>query len=204
MEKQLAQESIDALFAAAQASTAASVDAIRNNTLPELYNFSHAGQISNDELRAISLVNDQFARNLMHTMGAWLRTRLEVKLVAGEQLPYVEFVDRLPKPTYVCSIQLEPFDLQGLVELDLALASPIVDVLLGGEGQSAAVRELTDIEEEILASVLKIVVQELNGAWHPVGLQMAFVKRESDSNIQRIMGASEKILCVSFEVRSCA
>ncbi len=200
MEKQLGQESIDALFAAAQASAPESVGGAKAGT-PEIYNFSHAGQISNDELRAISMVNDQFARNLMHTLGGWLRTRFEVRLVAGEQLSYGEFVGRLSKPNYVCSILLEPFDVLGLLELDLALASPIVDVLLGGEGQAAAVRELTDIEEEILGSVLKIVVQELNVAWHPVGLQLAFSKRESDSQIQRILGPSEKMLCVSFEVR---
>jgi len=45
-------------------------------------------------MRAISSVNDLFARNLMHTMSAWLRTPFKMKLVAGEQLPFSEFLER--------------------------------------------------------------------------------------------------------------
>lgn len=201
MEKHLGQESIDALFSATQATMVDGTGGIKIGDAAELFNFSHAGQISKEEMKAISMVNDQFARNLMHTLGAWLHIGFDVKLVAGEQLPYSEFVGRLAKPTYVCSIRLEPFDALGLLELDLALASPIVDVLLGGVGQAAAVRELTDIEEAILGSVVKMVVQELNVAWQPVGLQLTFAKRETEAQIIRTMGPSEKMLCVSFEVR---
>ena len=200
MEKTLGQSDIDALFAAASASTAA-IGEDSGETAVRLFNFSHAGQINKDELKAISTLNDLFARNLMHTLGAWLRMQFHVNLVSGEQLPYSEFISRLSKPTYVCSIGLEPFDAQGLLELDLALASPIVDVLLGGVGQAAVVRELTDIEEEILGSVVKMILQELNIAWRSAGLALTYGKRESESQAARLMGASEKTLCVSFEVR---
>ncbi len=56
MEKQLGQESIDALFAAAQAATGEAVSVSRLNAIgePEPYNFSRAGQISNEQMRAIS------------------------------------------------------------------------------------------------------------------------------------------------------
>ncbi len=33
----------------------------------------------------------------MHALGAWLRTQFDVRLVAGEQLPYGDFVERLSK-----------------------------------------------------------------------------------------------------------
>ncbi len=201
MAKQLGQESIDELFAAAQAALGETVWRPGAEAGPELYNFSRAGQISNEQMRAISTVNDLFARNLMHSLGVWLRTAFEVKLVAGEQLPYGEFVERLARPTYVCSMRLEPFDAIGLMEVDLTLAWPIVDVLLGGVGQAAEARELTDIEEAVLVSVVRRIVHELNVAWKPVGLQMAFERRETEDHAERMMTATEKTLCVSFEVR---
>ncbi len=77
-----------------------------SGALLEQYDFSRAGQISNDQMRAISTVNDLFARNLMHTLGAWLRTPFKMKLVAGEQLPFSEFLERLSPLGYVCSIRL--------------------------------------------------------------------------------------------------
>lgn len=202
MDKNLGQEDIDALFAAAAGSNAAlKVSGPAVDIPPEKYSFSRAGQISNDQMRAISTVNDLFARNLMHTLGAWLRTPLRVKLVSGEQLPFSEFLERLSAVAYVCSVRLEPPGAVGLLELDLALTSPIVDVLLGGTGKAEPVRELTSIEEAILAAVIKVVVQELNLAWQSVGLEFAMVKRETAAQAARMLTLGEKMLCVSFEVR---
>jgi flagellar motor switch protein FliM len=200
MEKILGQEEIDALFATvragiAQKSVAAPIAGIEN------YNFSRAGQISNEQMRAIATVNDLFARNLMHNIGAWLRTEFQVTLVSGEQMHYTEFVERIPEKTYVCSIRLEPLGAIGLLELELSLASPIVDLLLGGTGKAQPTRLLTDIEELIMASVVQMIVKELNAAWHPVGLQFSFEKRESAAQVARMMPAGERTLCVSFEVR---
>jgi flagellar motor switch protein FliM len=201
MGKQLGQGDIDALFAAAGANSAAQVTGQTGKMLLEKYDFSRAGQISNDQMRAISSVNDLFARNLMHTLGAWLRTPFKLKLVAGEQLPFNEFLERLSSPTYICSIRLEPLGAVGLLELELALAAPIVDVLLGGVGRAWPARELTDIEDAILTSVVQMAVQELNLAWQSVGLEFVFEKRETDAAVARMLTLGEKTLCVSFEAR---
>ena len=198
MGKQLGQGDIDALFAAAGANASAGST---SEALLERYDFSRAGQISNDQMRAISSVNDLFARNLMHTLGAWLRTPFKMKLVAGEQLPFSEFLERLSPQGYVCSIRLEPLGAVGLLELELALASPMVDVLLGGVGRAWPARELTEIEEAILTSVVQMTVRELNLAWQAVGLEFVFEKRESEPAVARMLTAGEKTLCVSFEAR---
>jgi flagellar motor switch protein FliM len=137
----------------------------------------------------------------MHTLGAWLRSPFKMKLVAGEQLPFSEFLERLSSPTYICAIRLEPLGAVGLLEIELALAFPIVDVLLGGVGRAWPARELTEIEEAILASVVEMAVHELNMAWQSVGLEFVFEKRESEAAVARMMTAGEKTLCVSFEAR---
>jgi flagellar motor switch protein FliM len=201
MGKQLGQEDIDALFAAAGANNSTPSAEPASEVLLERYDYSRAGQISNDQMRAISSVNDLFARNLMHTMSAWLRTPFKMKLVAGEQLPFSEFLERLSSPSYICSVRLEPLGAVGLLELELALASPIVDVLLGGVGRAWPTRELTDIEEAILTSVVQMAVGELNLAWQSVGLEFVFEKRESEPTVTRMLTAGEKTLCVSFEAR---
>jgi flagellar motor switch protein FliM len=200
MEKVLGQQAIDALFASAM------IDETQTGGMPggesgvEIYNFSRAGQISNDQMRAIGTVNDLFARNLMHTVGAWLRTEFQVALVSGEQMPYSEYVDRIPEKAYVSSVRLEPLGAPGLLEVELALASPIVDLLLGGTGKAEPERPLTDIEDLIMVSVLQMIVKELNVAWTPVGLTMAFERRESSAQVARMMPSGEKTLCVCFEV----
>ena len=200
MEKMLKQDEIDALFQAARTRTpeAGSGEA-RVRAAP--YNFASAGQISNDQLRAISMLNDLFARNLTHNLSAWLRAKFQVNLVSAEQIPFNEFLLRIPEIGYVASVRLEPLGALSVMQLDLALAPPIIDLLLGGEGKDGPLRELTDIEESILASVIEIICRELTAAWQPVGLSFNFERRQMQTQVARIMSVNEKTLCLSFEIR---
>jgi len=199
-EKTLKQDEIDALFQAARSSTPeAQKTEVRARVVP--YNFSSAGQISTDQLRAISMLNDLFARNLTHNLAAWLRTRFQVNLVSAEQIPFNEFLLRIPEISYVASVRMEPLGALSVLQLDLALAPPIIDLLLGGEGRDGPLRELTDIEESILASVVEIICRELTAAWQPVGLSFNFERRQMQTQVARIMSVTEKTLCLSFEIR---
>jgi flagellar motor switch protein FliM len=200
MEKTLKQNEIDALFQAARSSEPeAKKTEVRARVVP--YNFASAGQISTDQLRAISMLNDLFARNLTHNLAAWLRTRFQVNLVSAEQIPFNEFLLRIPEISYVASVRMEPLGALSVLQLDLALAPPIIDLLLGGEGRDGPLRELTDIEESILASVVEIICRELTAAWQPVGLSFNFERRQMQTQVARIMSVTEKTLCLSFEIR---
>jgi flagellar motor switch protein FliM len=200
MEKTLKQNEIDAMFQAALNATpeAQKTDA---RARAVAYNFSSAGQISNEQLRAISMLNDQFARNLTHNLAAWLRTRFQVNLVSAEQIPFSEFLLRIPEISYVASVRMDPLGALAVLQLDLALAPPVIDLLLGGEGRDGPLRELTDIEESILASLVEIICRELTTAWQPVGLNFNFERRQMQTQVARIMSVTEKTLCLSFEIR---
>jgi flagellar motor switch protein FliM len=199
-EKTLKQDEIDALFQAARSTEPeAKKTEVRARVVP--YNFSTAGQISTDQLRAISMLNDLFARNLTHNMAAWLRTRFQVNLVSAEQIPFNEFLLRIPEISYVASVRLEPLGAIAVLQLDLALAPPVIDLLLGGEGQDGPLRELTDIEESILGSVVEVICRELTAAWQSVGLSFTFERRQMQTQAARIMPVTEKTLCLSFEIR---
>jgi len=202
MEEQLEQKNLDASFSAAQKGIGdADKDSVNVEAL-EVYDFGRAGQINHEQMRSIGTVNHLFARSLKRTMAAWLRMECDARLVASEQLPFGDFVDRLGKPMYVCSMRLEPFEALGLMEIDLALALPVVDILLGGTGEAAESRDLTDIEESIVGGLVQKILQELNRAWQPVGLQMAQERRETEDQIERMMTPLDKTLCVSFELRA--
>ena len=199
MEKTLKQDEIDALFQAARAKkNAAATD---GRARVQTYSFARSGQISNEQMRAISLLNDIFARNLTHNLGAWLRSSFEVNLVSAEQMPFSEFMLRIPELAYVCSVRLEPLRAISVMQMDLAPAPAMIDLLLGGEGASGELRELTDIEESILSSVAEAICRELSAAWQQVGLSFHFEQRQMHTQIARLMPVSEKTLCLSFEIR---
>lgn len=198
MEKELGQEEIDALFAEARRRQASPAGP-RSRVLP--WSFSRSGQISNEQLRAISSLNDIFARNLTHHLGAWFRSRVQVSLVSAEQIPFSEYLQRIPELAWVGSVRLEPLRAVAVLEMDLTTAPSIIDLLLGGDGRAAPARELTDIEESILCGVVEAICRELTTSWQPVGLTFSVEKRQMQTQIPRLIPVSEKTLCLSFELR---
>ncbi len=196
----LGQDEIDALFAAAR-DTAPEDGGGGSPARVTPYNFASSGQISTEQLRAISMLNDLFARNLTHNLAASLRTRVQVNLVSAEQFPFNEFLLRIPEISYVASVRLEPLGALSVLQLEMSLAPPVIDLLLGGEGKEGPLRELTDIEESILASVVEIICRELTVAWQPVGLVFNFERRQMLTQVGRIIGVNERTLCLSFELR---
>jgi flagellar motor switch protein FliM len=210
MEKILNQEEIDALFRAAQEQGRASGARPRlgeaGGARPRVVvvrDFRQAGQISKEQVRAVSMLHEGFARNLTHSLGAYLRVLFEVNLVSVEQLSYAEFLQRVPEITYFASINLQPVDVLAAVQLDLALAFPIIDLMLGGPGVAEAqAREITEIEEHILESVVKVLCRELQTAWQPLlELQFEFAQRYQQAQIMQLMPPGEKVLSLSFEIR---
>lgn len=79
----------------------------------------------------------------------------------------------------------------------------IIDLLLGGEGKggTAPNREVTEIEEQILESIVRIMCRELQNTWQAVSLQFNFGQRQPVSQAYRLMPPEEKNLCLSFEVK---
>jgi flagellar motor switch protein FliM len=203
MEKILTQEEIDALFRAAQGRVAEKPKAPREERTLTACNFRLSARISKEQLRSVSQLHELFARNLTHSLGAYLRLAFEVNLVSAEQLNYGEFLQRIPEVTYLVSMTLRPMGVSAAIEIDLPLAFPIIDVLLGGPGRAeASVREITEIEEQILESVVRIIGRELESTWIPVlEVQLAFDSRLRQADISRLMPPSEKILSLSFEIR---
>jgi len=203
MEKILTQEEIDALFRATQGRAAEKSKASDDERTLTACNFRQSARISKEQLRSVSQLHELFARNLTHSLSAYLRLAFEVNLVSAEQLNYGEFLQRIPEVTYLVSMTLRPMGVSAAIEIDLPLAFPIIDVLLGGPGRAeASVREITEIEEQILESVVKIIGRELESTWLPVlEVQFAFDMRLRQADISRLMPPNEKILSLSFEIR---
>jgi len=199
MEKVLNQEEIDAMVRAARSggSSEASVDQPR----AEPWDLRRAGQIGREQLEAITLLHEGFARNLTNSLGAYLRVALNTTLVSAEHLAYREFLQRIPETTYLASCRLNPMGLSAALQLDLKVAFSIIDLLLGGEGKGlAASREITEIEEQILDSVARIVCRELGAAWQALALAVEFEQRLEAGAARRLMSPAEKTLSVSFEI----
>jgi flagellar motor switch protein FliM len=197
MEKVLNQNEIDAMVRAARGGVAGQASA----PVVTPWDARHAGQIGRDQLQSINTLHEGFARNLTHVVAAYLRIGFTAALVSAEHLTYGEFLQRIPDLTYLASFRLLPMEARALLQLDLSAAFPLIDVLLGGEGHGAAPeRQTTDIEEQILETVVRIICRELQTSWQVMALQFEFEQRSQADQAQRLMAPEEKTLSLSFEL----
>jgi flagellar motor switch protein FliM len=199
MQNELNQEQIDAMVRAAR--TGGNADSGAKESKVEPWDVRRAGQIGREQLKAITQLHEGFARSLTHALGAYLRVVIAATLVSAEHLSYREFLERIPETTYLAACKLEPMGVNGALQLDLKVLFPIVDLLLGGEGKGlSTTRESTEIEEQIVESVARIVCRELGAAWRAVDLEVGFDKRMEQAEAQRLLLADEKVLSLSFEI----
>ena len=145
MKKVLSQEEIDSLIRAARAGPGAAAPIVEQPAVT-LWDGRQARQIGQEHTRAINRLHQTFAHNLTHSLGAYLRIEFEAALVSGEHLTYGEFLQSIPEVTYLASFKLMPAEFSVLLQLDLAIAYPLIDLLLGGEGKGATPeRRITEI-----------------------------------------------------------
>ncbi len=86
--------------------------------------------------------------------------------------------------------------------MDLSLAFVVIDLLLGGQGQApTALRDLTEIEDQILENVVRVLCRELNTTWQSVGVAVEFDERQQATAVQHLMPPTDKALALSFEIR---
>jgi flagellar motor switch protein FliM len=199
MQNELNQEEIDAMVRAAR--SGGSAESGSREPRVEPWDVRRAGQIGREQLQAITHLHEGFARSLTTALGTYLRVVFSAALVSAEHLTYREFTGRIPETTYLAACKLKPMGVQGALQLDLKVAFPIIDLLLGGEGKGiTASREITEIEQQIVESVAGIVCRQFGAAWHAIDLQVELEKRIALGEAQRLMPANEKILSLSFEV----
>jgi flagellar motor switch protein FliM len=160
-----------------------------------------SNQLTGEQVVALTTLHESFARRISDSLGAHLRVAFEMNLVSVEQLTFTEFLARVPDLTYFASLHVMPIDAHAATQLDISLAYPIVDVVLGGSGSdSVDPRDLTEIEEQILDSVFRLILQDMHNAWAPVlDVDFQFGHRQRNVQMQSTMLPGEKILCLTFQ-----
>lgn len=170
----------------------------------QIYDFRRPDRIAKDQLRAIHLLHENFARNLASSLSAYLRAYVAVNLVSVEQVSFVEFTQILPSPTSLIALGMKPYDGNAALEINPSLVFPILEMLLGGSGKPGVkmVREITEIEQSILEGLLRIILNDLRTAWGAVAaIQFSIEAHETEPQLLQILAPNEAVVAISMEVR---
>ena len=199
-DRVLSQEDIDSVFRNLREKD----DQVDPTKRAQAYDFRRPDRIAKDQLRSIHLLHETFARSLASSLSAYLRAYAVVNLVSVEQLSYMEFSQCLPSPSCLVSLGMKPYEGNAVLEINPGLVFPILEMLLGGNAKNPLKinREITEIEQSILDSLYRIILQDLRSAWSSVcPLEFSIESHETEAQLMRILAPNEAVVAVSMEVR---
>jgi flagellar motor switch protein FliM len=199
LNRQLSQHEIDAVFQKVKAQEGGS----GRKEVP--FDFRRPDRIAKSQLRAIHLLHEAFARNLASSLAAYLRAYLTVNLISVEQLSYGEFLEGLPSPSCIVSLSLHPYDGNALIEISPSLIFPILEIILGGKGKGAGdirKREITEIEQHLLDTLFRIILNDLREAWKSVALINFKIEAiATEPQMVQILSPTEAVVAIAIEIR---
>jgi flagellar motor switch protein FliM len=164
-------------------------------------NFRSAGRLSNENARSLTAIHETFARHLASTLDAYLGTGLEVKLRGIEQLPVKDHVAALAPVSYIVPFSLQTIPITMIVECDIDLVFPMIELLLGGRGEPVnSMRELSEIEEEIMHDLTALIARQAESAWRMPAQSLKSGRRIKASVLHQYCPANEKVTIVQFEI----
>jgi flagellar motor switch protein FliM len=198
-DRVLSQDEIDNVFKKLKEGSAD--DAAKS---AQVYDFRRPDRIAKDQLRAIHLLHENFARSLASSFSAYLRAYVAVNLVSVEQISFMEFTQGLPSPTSIIALGMKPYDGTAVLEINPTLVFPILEMLLGGSGKvpTKINREVTEIEQSILEGLIRIILQDLRTAWHAVAtMEFSIEAHETEPQLLQFLAPNEAVIAISIEVR---
>lgn len=199
----LSQEEIDALLNSVD--SADSVPEVKKENDERqiiIYDFKRPNRVSKEQLRAVKGIHDKLARSLATQISQIMRSMVEIKLHSVDQMTYGEFLMSLPNPTSFNVFSIKPLDGTCVLEINPSIAFPMIDKLLGGAGEgSEKNRELTDIEINLLDSILRIMMGRLKESWSIITDMYPSVEaKESSPSVVQIVSQNEIVIMVVMEL----
>ena len=177
-----------------------------NGRIVKSHDWGEKRRLSNDQIRTLNDMHDQFAKSYGPAFGIALKREVMITM-EGEpkQISYGEYIGTLPNPASLTRFVLPPLEGTAVLHLDLKLALAIVERVLGGRGDPVDdedVRPATAIEEKVVQRVMGDLLQALRAAWiRVVDFDPTFTTSESiPYYLQLSQMADDIVIAVDFKV----
>lgn len=168
------------------------------------FDFSRVDRIPASQLAVVHFLQESFVRSVASSLAAYLRSYVSGTLVSVEQLRYSEFADGLVPPTCMAYVSMRPYEGYAAVEIGPALVTPILDLVLGGNGETfqAPNREVTELEQSILDGLFRLMLRDLTATWRQmVNVEFDMVAMETKPLASPRIAPTETVVSCAMELR---
>lgn len=167
------------------------------------YDFKRQTKFSKEQLGTISLIHEAFVRLVGTDLSTRLRAYAQATIVSVEQRTFEEFIQSIYNPTFITVFRSDNLDGKALVDINLNVVFTILDRLLGGNGTPLGIlRQLTEVEKQIMQKVMAGIIDRLREAWiNIIDLAPVIELVESNPQFAQIVPPSEVVVSISIEIK---
>ncbi len=128
--------------------------------------------VSYERLPMLEVVFDRLIRMMSTSLRNFTSDNVEVSLDNITSIRFGDYLNSIPLPAMLSVFRAEEWDNYGLMTVDSALIYSIVDVLLGGRRDTAAMRiegrPYTTIEIGLVSQLVEVVLENMSAAFEPI------------------------------------
>ncbi len=169
-------------------------------TKVKVYDFKRPNKFSKEQLRTLNMIHEKFARLLTTQLSGYLRALVKLDVFAVEQMSFYEFINSIPNPSIIATIDMSPLKGSCLLEINPSISFSIIDRLLGGPGEfHDKPRGLTEIERIIIQKVLRNILASLKESWETlIELEPTLEGIETNSQFIQLISPNETVVVVTL------
>lgn len=131
-----------------------------------------SGLVSYERLPMLEIVFDRLVRMMTTSLRNFTSDNVEVSLDNISSIRFGDYLNSIPLPAILAVFRAEQMDNYGLLTVDSNLIYSIVDVLLGGNRGTTAMRvegrPYTTIERQLVQRMIGVVLNDARAAFEPL------------------------------------
>jgi flagellar motor switch protein FliM len=200
MQKSLYREQMEALLQAARKSAKKPNSAAK---AAEVFRFQSNEGLNTEHDAALNEIRETLATGISESLGVYLRAELEAQAGAIKNVTFRECTESVSQRAYLLAFRFH--DAPAAIQMDASLVFPLLDILLGGNGQSASPdRDFTEIEDNVILGVGKILGQTLATGWSTDLRHCELIGVQSPLEFQSLLPPNDKVLEFPFDIKLSA
>lgn len=204
MAEVLSQNEIDALLSALSSGELKPEEVSKDDEKQKVkqYDFKSPQKFSKDHLRTLELIYDNYSRIIANYLTGQVRSNVKVKIESVQQITYDEFIHSVSNPTILTVFKMPPLNGSLLFETNPQFVFQIIDVLLGGTGNSKyKLREFTDIDKNVIKNLNAALISNMKLAWEDViEVEPEVEGLETNPALNQTMAPTEPVALITFSV----
>lgn len=202
MEHLLTDENIEALLTSIKKEEQKKMPEIKSRNI-QTYDFKKALRFSQDQIRTLTRIHENFARLLTSYLSTQLRTFVQISIASVEEFSYEEFIRSVHKKSILSVFKAPPLQGNMVMEFSPDVAYVMLDRMLGGQGDvTPKNNDLTEIEVRVIQRVFINALSSFQEAWSSV-VKLSPELRELEINPQFLSMSppNETVILVSLNAK---